>query len=734
MVKLQEIAREYLQSIPFGTTKEEQDEQSIKEALAQGKVKAGYLKKLHKRELTELVFNEVLTQSERLRVKLSREKTPILEPESWRDFNLLRGSTTAPEKSVLNRIKRTRTIAGECVFATELVNPYGSVEAIRDKQEVVKALIENKSASMAIDKSLGQIAKREGTCLSHWGKEHELNHPVYKKELKPFYYATPQLRRFNRSSRALQIQKVFSDFWLNPMLGLIFSMLLLYPVLYWIFGWGGQRAVAYLSGKVGKSVVPGLVPISFQLTSLLCALRTTVFGLSGKLVLNSLIPGFALFMPLWWSWGPISSWYDWYPNLKIEFPKIKFYYWKLMLRLPPSAYQYYLETNHFSTEWLLTFVAFSFLIPGLIWYRAYTLYRMKKSTLNLLRSHLAAFQELVLGAAQIIKVVDQDPRLKKKLAPQLVATRRLFQPYNESCPKSTLVYNLVKANYDSTAYFAGDIGSLLQTYTLLKEERSCLNDLIYEIGYVDHCRSVARLVEEGQANPKCGLVPAHFERESVLGIFPKLKIKGMRHPQLVPRKAVTNNLTMDAEGGPSMVVLTGPNAGGKSTYITSVGVNVVFGQTIGWVMAKAFTQEAPFAKIISYINVAQDLAAGLSLGEAGMEVLKKHKQVLDKMTKQGVLAIVDEILNGTDPMVTEPLVKEILEQRQKNYPRCLTLLTTHYMGITKLAEKHTTIINKKVVVRMPGSRGRKFDYTYKIEPGIADQNIAREMLVAKGVL
>ena len=115
-----------------------------------------------------------------------------------------------------------------------------------------------------------------------------------------------------------------------------------------------------------------------------------------------------------------------------------------------------------------------------------------------------------------------------------------------------------------------------------------------------------------------------------------------------------------------------------------------------------------------------------------MEVLKKHKEELESEEKP-VLAVIDEILNGTDPNFAADYSYQILQERNEAHLNCLSLLTTHFMKLTKLAEANKHIFNKKVVVKIPGTKGRKFDPTFKIHDGIADQNIVAAMLEEKGI-
>lgn len=262
---------------------------------------------------------------------------------------------------------------------------------------------------------------------------------------------------------------------------------------------------------------------------------------------------------------------------------------------------------------------------------------------------------------------------------------------------------------------------------------AALADLTYEIGKLDAQVSIATLMDESQAYSS----ENHFVYGEIVapveGNAPMLEIKKMWNFGLDGKKAVSNDIALGtASKNIRLMTLTGPNAGGKSTYILGTGLNVIINQIFGIASAKSFKQTI-FYRVITYVNPTQNLAAGLSLAEAGMEVLREHKETLES-TQKPVLAIVDEILNGTDPKVASKYSYKILSERYKDYPNCITLLTTHYMNLVKLADEHEGVVNKKVEVIVPGTKGRRFDYTFKIKDGVSDQNIVEDMLLEKGLL
>lgn len=375
-------------------------------------------------------------------------------------------------------------------------------------------------------------------------------------------------------------------------------------------------------------------------------------------------------------------------------------------------------------------ILISCLSIGISVYVFYVAYQKKANVLNLLASYLLPFQQLVVRARQISDLVREHPELEKHLGAHLHYTRTLLQEADNGTSRGNFIYHLQKSTLQGRWYYFSYTGRMLATYTLLLEHHKQLADLTYEMGQIDMYLSLARLMEESASySPENRFIFGQFDTAHSL---PVLKAERMWHFGLDARTVVSNDLKMDATHGTRTLIITGPNAGGKSTYILGVASNVVLNQAFGIAAAEHFVQTI-FGNILTYVNVTQNLAMGLSLAEAGMEVLRRHKAALEKADKP-VLAIVDEILNGVDPQVAEDLSYKVLLGRHKAYPHCLTLLTTHFKGLTRLEKEDSHISNSKVTVRIPGDNGKPFAWTYKIEPGISDQNIVAEMLEEKGVL
>ena len=687
-LKLKNITNEYLSS--FSRTKDEDffsDTDTAKKKRPKGDFSIKNLAHLPEREKALLTFKAVLPHSEKLANELTRESEPVLDQPSWQDFSLLCGNKTTPDKSALNALKRTQTTVGSCVMATQIVNPHTDQKAIEEKQQITRTLNEETELQNNIDKALQNIKKGEATRLSLWQRENPLTHREYKKELDSFYFRRFGLARLNTSMFVLQAWKMFKDIFIHfGMLITLFSFI----TNGLAFAYMGAYSVTRLVFVGNGSIVSTTLEVSLA--------EWAMSLLTGPII----FPFYSLLRYSHWSLdtiskGDIVSWLD-------------------QVRL--------MQENSVVT--VILFMIFE-MVGIFLWYRAYNKFSKKRGVINFLAGHLAPFQDLIVSARQISELIAQHPALEKLYSRHLTKTRELLKESEKNSTLGQFIYNLEHTTFRNRWYFFNNTGRLLVTYKLLAKHKNQLADLIYEMGEVDVQVGIAKLVKESETYaPENRFVFGTFEESK--NNLPKLKVNGMWNFLLDARVAVTNNLNIES----NTIVLTGPNAGGKTVYILGNGMSTITNQTWGIAAAKTF-QQTIFHKIITYVNVIQNLAAGLSLAEAGMEVLKQHKIILDRIDKP-ILAIIDEILNGVDPEVAKKYSYKILKDRSQSYPNCGTLLTTHYMNLTELAREDNKFKNKKVVVKIPGSEGRKFAYTYEIHDGVTEQNIVEMMLEEKGVL
>ncbi len=155
---------------------------------------------------------------------------------------------------------------------------------------------------------------------------------------------------------------------------------------------------------------------------------------------------------------------------------------------------------------------------------------------------------------------------------------------------------------------------------------------------------------------------------------PRLKVRGGRHP-VVERKAafVPNDLEMDHE----LILVTGPNMAGKSTFLRQTALIALLAQIGSFVPAEE--AELPlFDRILTRIGASDDLAGGRSTFMVEMEEVAL---ILKEATERS-LVLLDEVGRGTsslDGVAIATAVAEALHER-----RAYVLFATHYFELTGL--------------------------------------------------
>ena len=197
----------------------------------------------------------------------------------------------------------------------------------------------------------------------------------------------------------------------------------------------------------------------------------------------------------------------------------------------------------------------------------------------------------------------------------------------------------------------------------------------------------------------------------------ELRITGGRHPVVEaaagPGRFVPNDCVLDDES--QVVILTGPNMSGKSTFLRQVALIALMAQAGSFVPA-AEARLPLFDRIFSRIGAQDDLAAGQS---TFMVEMVETAQILHHATPES-LVILDEVGRGTstfDGMAIARAVVEFLHNRKEVAAR--TLFATHYHELTTLADVLPRVRNMHVGVH---EEGTEVVFEHRILDGPSDRS------------
>ncbi len=206
-----------------------------------------------------------------------------------------------------------------------------------------------------------------------------------------------------------------------------------------------------------------------------------------------------------------------------------------------------------------------------------------------------------------------------------------------------------------------------------------------------------------------------------------LQVEEGRHPVVEQMQHqepfVPNDVHLDG-GQRRLLILTGPNMGGKSTYMRSAALITLMAQMGGYVPARS-ARIGLVDRVFTRVGAADDLATGQS---TFMVEMTEVANILHNATARS-LVILDEIGRGTstfDGLSIAWAVAEYVHQRVC----CKTLFATHYHELTELEELLPGVVNACVAVR---ERGDEVVFLRKVVPGGADRSYGLQVARLAGL-
>jgi DNA mismatch repair protein MutS len=204
-----------------------------------------------------------------------------------------------------------------------------------------------------------------------------------------------------------------------------------------------------------------------------------------------------------------------------------------------------------------------------------------------------------------------------------------------------------------------------------------------------------------------------------------LDIRGGRHPvveQLQNEPFTPNDIRLDEET--RMLIITGPNMGGKSTYMRQTALIILLAHAGSWVPAKSAVI-GPIDRIFTRIGAGDDLARGRS---TFMVEMSETANILHNATGNS-LVLMDEIGRGTstyDGLALAWACAVHLARRVGAY----TLFATHYFELTRLAEKELSVAN--VHLHAVEHKDR-IVFLHSVQEGPASQSYGLQVAALAGI-
>ncbi|MEM7033113.1 MAG: endonuclease MutS2 [Chloroflexota bacterium] len=213
---------------------------------------------------------------------------------------------------------------------------------------------------------------------------------------------------------------------------------------------------------------------------------------------------------------------------------------------------------------------------------------------------------------------------------------------------------------------------LLALTQLVATEAKFINATVQALAHLDLIFAKARYAEAIQAYAP-ELIPwKEYEEDA-----PRISLRAARHPLLDPEEVVPIDLMLEANS--SMLIITGPNTGGKTVSLKTAGVFALMAQSGLHLPAKEGSSLVVFDGVFADIGDEQSLEQSLSTFSSHMTNIV---HILKHCTEQS-LVIFDELGAGTDPVEGAALARSILGDLKAK--RITTLVATHYAELKAYA-------------------------------------------------
>ncbi|UCH90575.1 MAG: hypothetical protein JSU60_05530 [Nitrospirota bacterium] len=260
------------------------------------------------------------------------------------------------------------------------------------------------------------------------------------------------------------------------------------------------------------------------------------------------------------------------------------------------------------------------------------------------------------------------------------------------------------------------VGKLHRLITTLHET---LPKWLEAIGQLDAASAMARFA---YVNPDYQW--PHLETTHGPEHPPGITARDIGHPLISRSHRITNDLDLRGEG--HMLLVTGSNMSGKSTYLRTVGINLCLAQAGGPVCATAFSWS--WLRLYCCIRVTDALDEGLSYFYAEVKRLKVILDAVQTSNSRPVLFLIDEIYRGTNNRERLAGSEAFVQVLQKS--RGLGMISTHDLELTQLAGTNGQIRNAHFQESVEDGA---LHFDYQLRPGPCPTTNALRIMAQEGL-
>jgi hypothetical protein len=246
-----------------------------------------------------------------------------------------------------------------------------------------------------------------------------------------------------------------------------------------------------------------------------------------------------------------------------------------------------------------------------------------------------------------------------------------------------------------------EIGHILKSFYQLYDNKIYNDAFMYSFGfngYIDLFEGLIINIENKQIN-FCDFVNKNK----------KIVFRNSYYACLKDNKPIKNNIKLNKN-----LIITGPNASGKTTILKSTLINIILSQQFGC----GFYDSAkikPFNYLHCYLNIP-DTSGRDSLFQAEARRCKEILDIIENNKNDSHFCLFDELYSGTNPDEAIVSAVSFMDYLIKN-KNVSCLLTTHFIKVCKKLNKNKNILNYHMVTK---KNNHKITYTYLFKEGISE--------------
>lgn len=360
-----------------------------------------------------------------------------------------------------------------------------------------------------------------------------------------------------------------------------------------------------------------------------------------------------------------------------------------------------------NVQWLLIGVGAGWLITGFYAkyiHRQHQLLSKKQAVLNQYANILRSFRNVDAGESVLLKDLKKSAT---NAGDAIAGLSRLSSMFDQ---RLNLLVNLFL-----NSLILYDLQCIL---SLEQWKQRCRNDFagwLLTVGDIECLNSLATLAYN---NPDFSYPQVKNESK----VF--IEARQLAHPLIAASERVANDFATGAND--KLLLVTGSNMSGKTTFLRTLGVNLILAQNGSPVCAASFSC-CPM-DILTSIRVSDSLQEHTSYFMA--ELKKLHQIIQQLQNGKPALVLIDEILRGTNSEDkthgSEAFIKQLVQYN------CLTLFATHDLMLSTLENEYPGVVSNYCFESVIRDGNLYFDYT--LQKGVAKNRNASFLMKKMGIV